>query len=112
MFPQAPNPTRVQSCSPSFAGNGRHPLVLVHDGSGSTFSYFLLGKLHRDVWAIHNPFPPDAIPKGNGLDEMARRYIELLQSSGIAGPVLLGGTSTTQFQVCAISAEGNILIRQ
>ncbi|KAG5929620.1 hypothetical protein E4U53_002411 [Claviceps sorghi] len=52
MYPGGPNPTQIQFVPPGPANPP--PLVLVHDGGGTTFSYFLLGSLGRDVWAVHN----------------------------------------------------------
>lgn len=62
MFLDAPNPTQVQFKPPSKTANSPPPLVLIHDGGGITFSYFILGSLHRDVRAIHNPQHGDGTP--------------------------------------------------
>ncbi|PNY24615.1 Uncharacterized protein TCAP_05446 [Tolypocladium capitatum] len=91
MFPDSPNPTRVQDVPPG--ADPPMPLILIHDAGGTTFSYFLLGSLHRDVWAIHNPKYLDAEPWEGGMDEMARHYVDLIVEAGISGTVLLGGWS-------------------
>ena len=84
------NPTQVQ-----WAPERQHPpptpLVLIHDGGGTTFSYHILESLNRDVYAIHNPHLYTAEPWEGGMYEMARHYIQLMQKAGISGPILLGG---------------------
>lgn len=76
---------------PSSQSGRPTPLILIHDGGGTTFGYFSLGSLHRDVWAIHNPHFFTAEPWEGGMEEMARYYIGLIESAGIEGSVLLGG---------------------
>lgn len=84
------NPTQVQ-----WAPDGQYPhktpLVLIHDGGGTTFSYHLIGSLDRDVYAIHNPHFHTAEPWAGGMDEMARHYIQLLKNARISGNIYLGG---------------------
>jgi hypothetical protein len=92
MFDDAPNPTQVQFLEPSEStGDSRLPLVLIHDGGGTTFNYFILGSLYRDVWAIHDPLFQDGTLWEGGIDAMARHYIDLMRKEGIEGPILLGG---------------------
>lgn len=84
------NPTQIQSAplnKPS-----KTPLVLIHDGGGTVFSYHLLGSLDRDVWAIHNPHFESGEPWAGGMDEMAQHYIQLLKDARISGGIFLGGT--------------------
>ncbi|RYP05217.1 hypothetical protein DL764_003959 [Monosporascus ibericus] len=69
------------------------PLVLIHDGGGTTFGYFILGDLQRDVWAVHNPHFLTGEPWDGGIDGMAQHYVGLLQKAGITGNILLGGWS-------------------
>ncbi|KAL2864982.1 Alpha/Beta hydrolase protein [Aspergillus lucknowensis] len=87
------NPHQVQYVSDHGGQSSHAPLVLIHDGGGTIFSYCLLGDLHRDVWAIHNPKYFTAEPWEGGVDEMARHYIELMKNAGIKGKILLGGWS-------------------
>lgn len=89
MFPDGPNPTKVQ-VAPIFRRTAP-PLVLLHDGGGTTFSYFMLGSLNRDVWAIHNPNYWDGSIMEGGMDAMAKHYIELIEKAGLRGPIILGG---------------------
>lgn len=84
------NPLRVQS-APAGQFRKSTPLVLIHDGGGTTFGYFCLGSLYRDVWAVHNPHFFTAQPWEGGMDEMARHYIDLIEAAGITGQILLGG---------------------
>lgn len=84
------NPIRVQF-APTDKSPRPTPLVLIHDGCGTTFGYFSLGKLHRDVWAIHNPNFFTAKPWEGGITQMARHYIGLIESVAISGRILLGG---------------------
>ncbi|RYP90231.1 hypothetical protein DL770_003652 [Monosporascus sp. CRB-9-2] len=93
MFPGGPNPVQVQFVQPHHQANPPSPLVLVHDGGGSIFSYFILGDLNRDVWAIYNPKYFDGEAWEGGMDEMARHYIDLIVSAGIRGDIMLGGWS-------------------
>lgn len=85
-----PNPAQIQ-----FAAPFRHPipvpLVLIHDGGGTTFGYFSLKPLSRDVYAIHNPHYSTGEPWEGGMDEMAHHYIDLLEEAGISGKIFLGG---------------------
>lgn len=53
----------------------------------------MLGSLHRDVWAVHNPRFWSGEPWEGGVDEMARHYIDLVRAAGIQGTILLGGWS-------------------
>ncbi|KAK2755920.1 putative secondary metabolism biosynthetic enzyme [Arachnomyces sp. PD_36] len=93
MFEDAPNPIRVQPAPQQKRENSPTPLVLIHDGSGTTFSYFILGDLQREVWAIHNPYHDRSMPLEGGINEMARHYIDLMQAAGISGRIFLGGWS-------------------
>ncbi|KFY94514.1 hypothetical protein V500_03196 [Pseudogymnoascus sp. VKM F-4518 (FW-2643)] len=71
------------------------PVVLIHDGGGTAFGYYLLGELHpaRELWAIHNPDYNSRTPYPLTMEEMARNYIQLIEKSGIRGPIYLGGWS-------------------
>lgn len=92
MFPGGPNPTQVQFVPPGKAHNSPLPLVLIHDGGGTTFSYFVLGSLERDVWAVHNPNYFEGLPWEGGMDEMAKKYLDFIAGE-LVGPIMLGGKS-------------------
>lgn len=70
------------------------PLVLIHDGGGTIFSYYCLGDLGRPVHGIANPhFESGAVWEG-GLPEMARRYLGYVKAAvPDGGDVILGGWS-------------------
>lgn len=105
------NPLQVQDPSRSTTGT---PLVLIHDGGGTTFGYFSLGSLKRQVWAIHNPryaspdagkrdTDADAVVEGREwrtMDEMAEEYIGLMRDAGIQGEIILGGTFSLSLFGC------------
>lgn len=99
MYEGGPNPIKVQ-ISPAYKrANPSPPLVLIHDGGGTTFGYFMLGNLYRDVWAIHNPHFFDGGAFEGGLDEMAQLYIGFMNDAGIKGNILLGGTCRNERRV-------------
>ena len=68
------------------------PIFLIHDGGGTTFSYFCLGPLNRHVYGIHNPRFSSGHGWEGGMKELAAEYAELVQSVVPRGKVLLGGT--------------------
>jgi hypothetical protein len=91
MFPGGPNPTPIQTAKTS----SKLPLVLLHDGGGTTFGYFFLNDLGRNVWAVHDPHYWDATKWEGGMDQMARHYITLIQNAGVRGKIILGGEQQT-----------------
>jgi pimeloyl-ACP methyl ester carboxylesterase len=94
MFPGGPNPSKIQSAT----GGSLAPLVLIHDGGGTTFSYFFLGNLNRDVWVIHNPHYWSGEKVEGGIDAMAKSYITLIRNAGLRGKIFLGGASAASPQ--------------
>ncbi|RFU76197.1 hypothetical protein TARUN_6071 [Trichoderma arundinaceum] len=97
MYEDGPNPTKVQVTPAYKRANPPPPLVLIHDGGGTTFGYFMLGSLYREVWAIHNPHFFDGGAFEGGMDEMARLYIKYMNDTGLKGNILLGGWSLGGF---------------
>ncbi|EEH35027.2 hypothetical protein PAAG_06074 [Paracoccidioides lutzii Pb01] len=69
------------------------PLVLIHDGGGTTVSYCYLNSLDRAVYGIQNPRLYSGQPWEHGLPEMARIYADLILSVVPSGRLLLGGWS-------------------
>ncbi|EEH43222.2 uncharacterized protein PADG_08042 [Paracoccidioides brasiliensis Pb18] len=69
------------------------PLVLIHDGGGTTVSYCSLNSLDRVVYGIQNPQLYSGEPWEHGLPEMARVYADLILSVVPSGRLLLGGWS-------------------
>lgn len=85
------NPSLVQEARNRRASS--IPVVLIHDGGGTAFGYYILGELHpaRELWAIRNPDYNRSKPYSMTMEEMARNYIRMIESSGIRGPIYLGG---------------------
>ncbi|KAI2602584.1 alpha/beta-hydrolase [Hypoxylon sp. NC1633] len=70
------------------------PLVLVHDGGGTAFSYHLLDPINRPIWGIENARLHQGGWWDGGIREMAAYYVELLGNIMPAGgDILLGGWS-------------------
>ncbi|KAK2603134.1 hypothetical protein N8I77_009613 [Diaporthe amygdali] len=69
------------------------PLVLIHDGGGTCFSYYCLNPVGRLVYEIHNPHFYSGKPWPGGIPEMARHYVELMRNVVPHGRILLGGWS-------------------
>lgn len=85
MLPGGPNPSKLQDTP----GSANIPLVLTHDGGSTTFAYFFLEDLKRDVWAIHDPNYWEGRRWPGGMDEMGRHYIVLVRTAGVRGKILL-----------------------
>ncbi|KAJ6265412.1 thioesterase [Bipolaris maydis] len=88
----ASNPVLIQDVprSPSV----QPPLFLVHDASGTIFSYFQLGALGRKVYGIYDPrFEQSGGGGWQSVVEMARMYIRLIKKVMLRGDIVLGGWS-------------------
>ncbi|EFR03532.1 hypothetical protein MGYG_06529 [Nannizzia gypsea CBS 118893] len=66
------------------------PLVLIHDGGGTSVNYYYLHSLDRAVYAIQNPSFYSGEPWEDGIPEMGATYAQLIQSHVPSGPILLG----------------------
>ncbi|KAL3420509.1 thioesterase domain-containing protein [Phlyctema vagabunda] len=75
------------------AGTRRAPLVLLHDGGGTIFSYFLLKAPNCAVYGIHNPRTQPPQDWEGGLPQMALEYLTVLKKRFQNRPILLGGWS-------------------
>lgn len=93
------NPSLVQQ-GPSSSRRGAIPLILIHDGGGTTFSYHCLGPLQRTVYAIHNPKFYTGRPWKGGIPAMAKVYADLIRIIVPSGKVLLGGQSERPLFSC------------
>lgn len=69
------------------------PLVLIHDGGGTCFSYYCLEPLGRPVYAIYNPRYHTQQPWTGGIPEIARYYVNLIHKTVRYGRIILGGWS-------------------
>ncbi|CAK7205684.1 hypothetical protein SEUCBS139899_008463 [Sporothrix eucalyptigena] len=87
------NPNVIQNGPRKPAAHNATPLVLIHDGGGTIFSYHLLGDLGRKVVGIANPRFRSSIPWAGGLHEMATAYAGFVAKAVPSGPVILGGWS-------------------
>lgn len=111
-----PNPNLIQETprSLSHIHPPPTPLVLIHDGGGTVYSYHCLGRLDRPVYGIYNPhYGTDRVFAG-GIREMATHYAGLVRSvipEG-KGDVILGGWSLgglLSLQVARLLAEDRTL---
>ncbi|KAM0558310.1 hypothetical protein ACHAPJ_005004 [Fusarium lateritium] len=57
------------------------PVILIHDGGGTTFSYHCLGPLDRPVYGIHNPKFKSGEPFDGELSDMARLYCSFIKDA-------------------------------
>lgn len=73
------------------------PLVLIHDGSGTIFHYYMLGPLNRTVYAIAYPYFDDQTMPPGGLYQLATEYVEAIRETIGKGPVIIGGTPPRRF---------------
>ncbi|KAL2756943.1 hypothetical protein ACRALDRAFT_2052754 [Sodiomyces alcalophilus JCM 7366] len=64
---------------PYFADPGTVPLVLIHDGGGTTFPYHCLEPLRRPVYGIANPHFRSGAPWPGGLPQMAETYATMIR---------------------------------
>ncbi|KAG7139614.1 thioesterase BOA10 like protein [Verticillium longisporum] len=88
---------------PQHAAPGTTPLILIHDGGGTSFAYHCLDPLRRPVYAIANPHFHSGAPWPGGIREMAELYVAMVRrtvdsddfpDNGAArARVLLGGWS-------------------
>ncbi|RYP73998.1 hypothetical protein DL771_003309 [Monosporascus sp. 5C6A] len=70
------------------------PLILVHDGGGTTFSYHCLEPINRPMYGIQNARLHEGGWWEGGIPQMASHYIRLLlESMPDGGDILLGGWS-------------------
>lgn len=76
------------------------PLVLLHDGGGTIYSYHALGPLHRNVYGISNPkFDAEHQWEG-GIPEMANTYANMIRDNVPKGEILLGGRYRYSYSNC------------
>ncbi len=93
MFAQNPSPIQDPPLTTSTSSSPPIPLVLIHDGGGTIFSYYLVGDLGRAVYGIANPRYDTGRAWTGGIPEMARHYLAFVKAAVPSGPVILGGWS-------------------
>ncbi|KAM0283297.1 hypothetical protein ACHAQH_002594 [Verticillium albo-atrum] len=64
---------------PQHASPGTTPLILIHDGGGTSFAYHCLDPLRRPVYAIANPHFHSGAPWPGGIREMAETYVTMVR---------------------------------
>lgn len=69
------------------------PLVLIHDGGGTTINYYYLEDVQRHVWGISNELLVDETAWPGGINQMAQTYLDLIRSELGEAPMILGGWS-------------------
>ncbi|KAI1319974.1 alpha/beta-hydrolase [Xylariaceae sp. FL0255] len=70
------------------------PLILLHDGGGTTFNYHCLYPIGRTVYAIHNAHLDEGGYWESGISGMATHYIQLIETIlPKGGDIVLGGWS-------------------
>ena len=67
------------------------PLVLIHDGSGTIFHYYMLGPLNRTVYGVAYPYFDDQTMPPGGLHQLATEYAEAIRETIGKGSVIVGG---------------------
>jgi len=89
------NPNLIFEPLPGAPGHDAPPLVLIHDGGGTTYSYYFLDLPGRPVYGLANPHFHSGERWHGGLSEMGRHYAKLIRDVVLpdGGPVILGGWS-------------------
>lgn len=93
------NPSLIEEPLPESAEDVLTPVVLIHDGGGTTFNYHLVCPSYgRRVFGIANPnFHTGRSWLPGGIPEMARHYVRLLRGAlgggGRRKSIILGGWS-------------------
>ncbi|XXH01951.1 hypothetical protein Hte_008314 [Hypoxylon texense] len=98
MYEYIKNPSLIHEgptqSATSMLSRSRLPLILVHDGGGTAFSYHLLDRINRPLWGIENAKLHDGGWWDGGVPAMAAHYIELIgKIMPEGGDILLGGWS-------------------
>ncbi|KAH8668390.1 Alpha/Beta hydrolase protein [Xylariales sp. PMI_506] len=87
------NPGLIYDC-PYYVSKPPVPLILTHDGGGTTFSYHCLDPTNRPLYGIHNAHFDEGGWWDGGISEMAAHYVELIRKLlPNGGDILLGGWS-------------------
>nr|POF17639.1 non-reducing polyketide synthase dhc5 [Quercus suber] len=69
------------------------PIVLIHDGGGTAFQYFMLPELDRELYTISNPYHETSDRPEGGVPELAKSYVAAMRETLPPGPLILGGWS-------------------
>jgi thioesterase domain-containing protein len=71
-------------------GSAAIPLFLFHDASGTISSYYALGPIGRDVYAIADARMESDEPES--MQDMGRRHYAAIKAVVPKGRIMLGGT--------------------
>ncbi|EKG09596.1 hypothetical protein MPH_13350, partial [Macrophomina phaseolina MS6] len=83
--------TVVQIQSPEAFNSETAPLILIHDGGGTIFQYFLLDSLRRPTYGIANPWFDDPKSFFGNMEDLASIYARAIRDAFKPGEsVLLG----------------------
>lgn len=88
-----PNPVLLQNPPPGAPGRHAIPLVLIHDGGGTIFSYYFIDDVSRRLYAVSDPHFENGEKWEGGIAEMGRHYAQLIKAALPRGQVILGGWS-------------------
>ena len=87
-------PVKLETLEPENSkGKPKTPLVLIHDGGGTIFQYFLLGPFGRETLGIANPYFDQGGKPLGGIKQLAQEYADAIWSHFERGPLIIGGTS-------------------
>ncbi|KAF3483739.1 uncharacterized protein GIQ15_03063 [Arthroderma uncinatum] len=86
------------------------PLVLIHDGGGTSVSYYYLYSLDRAVYAIQNPNFYSGEKWEDGMPEMGVTYARMIRAHIPSGPILLGGEISPMMKSSSLQVMGIVMI--
>jgi hypothetical protein len=73
------------------------PLVLIHDGGGTIFQYYLLGPFSRQVFGISSPYFESGSKPPDGVPQLAKEYAHAIEAEIGHGDIVLGGEPAYPF---------------
>jgi hypothetical protein len=100
------NPSLTQSFE------GQTPLILIHDGGGTTYVYHCLGPLKKPVYSIHYPNFTSAESWPGGMKALAQHYASLIQNVVPAGHIILGGKYFIASECILLINSSRMVIRR
>jgi pimeloyl-ACP methyl ester carboxylesterase len=83
----------IQACDTP--GESNTPLVLIHDGGGTTFQYWLLEDLNRQVFGIASPYFESGQKPPGGIKQLANDYASAIRTHLGPTKIILGGQDIT-----------------
>ena len=101
--------TMIRQLQKKPAGSAAIPIFLFHDASGTISSYYALGPMERDVYAI-----ADRPMEGNtyeSIQEKSRRYYAAIKAQVPEGRILVGGNSQIVASSYSLTDHLRLVIR-